>query len=333
MLLKFALEPDAIDNSTTQACNNRLIQVWERFGVLVYPNLRDGSIKTKIANLRQGPQSRWQRTWAQVLRYPHRYRCSPAYDGSEFSFSDIEDPKDLARHDEFEVAVLEETRALELEIPEGEGKLFGDAEGVRLCEIDQSQRFQRSSQLSQEIVRIDKSVEVLWSERFQRFAEYSQNVVIFDRFAVRNDNNQNIQGLFRLLDFLDKDSNGCNITIYSSPDPNRNASAEVSSIRSNFESKANGLNGNGIQNLELRLFRDDRFRRPGHDRHIRFDDNMFSIGIGTELFRHQIVEQDTDCIQTVLKIGRREDRTRRLDNDKDAKIDTFTIPIGAHDST
>ena len=327
MLVKFAIEPDAIDDSTTQACNNRLIDLWERFGILVYPDCRDASIRTRINTLSAGPRGRWQRTWAQVLRYPRRYRCFPSLDDN-FTFSSIAEPHQLAQHDGFEVAVLEETCALELEIPEGESKPFDHVEGVRLCEIDQSQRFQRSSQLSQEIVRINKSVEVLWSERFQRFAEHSQNVVIFDRFAVRSDSNQNIQGLFRLIDLLDKDSNGCNVTIYSSPDPSRNASAEVSSIRSNFESQANGLNGNGIQSLELRLFRDDRFRRPGHDRHIRFDDNMFSIGIGTELFRHQTVEQDTDCIQTVLGIGRREDRTRRLDNDRDAKIADFTIPIG-----
>ena len=327
MLVKFAIEPDAIDNSTTQACNNRLIEAWERFGILVYPDCRDASITAIIRNLNPSPRIRWEKTWTQVLKSPRRYRCFPSLDDN-FTFSSISEPHQLARHDEFEVAVVEETRALELEIPEGEGKLFGDVEGIRLCEVDQSQKFHHSHQRSQELVRTNKSVESLWQERFQRFAEYSQNVVIFDRFAVRNDNNQNIQGLFRLLDFLDKDSNGCSVTIYSSPDPNRNASAEVSSIRSNLESKASGLNGNGIQSLELRLFRDDRFRRPGHDRHIRFDDNMFSIGIGTELFRGRTVEQDTDCIQTVLEIGRREERTRRLDNDRDAKIDAFTISVG-----
>ena len=328
MLLKFALEPDAIDDSTTQACNNRLIQVWERFGVLVYPNPRDASIRDIIASLCQSPQRRWQRTWTQVLRHPHRYRYSPMSGGDEFTFSDIQEPSNLAQIDGFEVTVLEETRALELDIPDGEGKLFGDVEGVRLCEIDQSQKFAHSNQRSQELVRTNKSTEVLWQERFQRFAAYSDNIVIFDRYAVRDDNNQNIVGLFRLLDFIDRDSYGCNVTIYSSPDPGRNANEEVLSIRNKLEDKGEELRANGITSLEVRLFRDDRFRRPGHDRHIRFDDNVFSIGIGTEMFRHQTVEQDTDCIQTVLGIGRREDRTRRLDNDRDAKIADFTIPIG-----
>ncbi len=329
MLVKFALEPDAIDNSTTQACNNRLIQGWERFGVLVYPNPRDASIRTKIARLGQGAQRRWQRTWAQVLRYPRRYRYCPLPDDSDFAFSDIQEPGDLAQQDElFEVAVLEETRALELDIPEGEGKLFGEVEGVRLCEIDQAQKFQRSSQLSQEIVRINKSVEILWQERFQRFAEYSQNVVIFDRYAVRDDNNQNIQGLFKLLDFLDRDANGCNIVIYSSPDPDKVESTEVDSIKAKLESKIDGLNSNGIKSVEARLFRDYRFRLPGHDRHIRFNDNIFSIGIGVELFRHPSVEQAMDCNQTVLESNKPEYRTRQLDNGRDGKITNFTIPVG-----
>lgn len=332
MLLKFALEPDAVDNSTTQACNNRLIQVWERFGVLVYPNPRDASIKDKIANLRQGPQRRWQRTWAQVLRHPHRYRYSPMSGSGEFAFSNIFEPSDLAQVAGFEVAVLEETRALELDILEGEGKIIGDIEGIRLCDVDQSQEFQHSYQLSQEIVRINKPVNDLWQERFQRFAEYSQNVVIFDRYAVRDDNNQNIQGLFRLLDFLDRDANGCNIVIYSSPDPSRNVAAEVDSIKSKLESKAAELNNGRIKSLQVRLFRDDKFRRPGHDRHLRFNDNIFVIGIGTELFRHSSVDQATDCGQTVLEPNKPEYRTRRLDNDSDGKIADFPIPIGAPNS-
>ena len=328
MLLKFALEPDAIDNSTTQACNNRLIQAWERFGVLVYPNPRDASITAIIANLHQAPQRRWQRTWAQVLRHPGRYRYSPMSGAGEFDFSDMQEPGDLAQVDEFELAVLEETRALELDIPEGEGKLFGDVEGVRLCDVDQSQKIQHSRRRSEEIVRIGKSVEDLWQERFQLFAQYSRNVLIFDRYAVRDDDNQNIQGLFRLLEFLDRDANGCEIVIYSSPDPSRNVAEEVGSTRSALESKAAELNDNGIESLEVRLFRDDRFRRPGHDRHIRFNDNIFSIGIGVELFRHSTVEQATDCSQTVLEPNRPEYRTHRLDNDGDGKIGDFTIPVG-----
>ena len=325
MLIKFAIETDAIDDSTTQACNNRLIRAWERFGVLVYPNPRDDSIRTTFEDMPQGPQSRWQRTWAQVLRYPRRYRYSAMSGSSDFTFSNINSHSELAEQSEFEVAVLEETRALELDIPEGEGKLFGDVEGVRLCDVDQSQKFAHSNQRSQELVRTNKSTEVLWQERFQRFAAYSHNVVIFDRYAVRDDSNRNIEGLFRLLDFIDRDSNGCNVTIYSSPDPGRNANEEALAIRNKLEDKGEELRANGITSLEVRLFRDDRFRRPGHDRHIRFDDNVFSIGIGTEMFRHQTVEQDSDCILTVLEIGRREERTRRLDNDRDAKIDTFTI--------
>ena len=328
MLLKFALEPDAIDNSTTQACNNRLIEFWERFGVLVYPNPRDASIGARITNLQQGPQSRWQRTWTQVLRHSHRYRYSPMSSGGEFTFSGIQELNDLARVDEFEVAVLEETRALELDILEGEGKLFGDVEGVRLCDIDQSQKFQHSRRRSEEIVRIGKSVEDLWQERFQRFAQYSRNVVIFDRYAVRDDDNKNIQGLFRLLDFLDRDANGCEITIYSSPEPAKNVDAEVISIRNLLGDKINGINGGGIKCVAVNLFRDDRFRRPGHDRHVRFDDNIFSIGIGVELFRYSNVRQAMDCTQTVLDLNKLEYRERSLDNDADAKIATFTVPIG-----
>ena len=326
MLVKFAIEPDAIDDTTTQACANRLMTVWEHFGILAYPNF--DVISIQIKRLPPGRSRRlWEVAWRRVRRNRHHYRHSYAVD-DDFIFSGISEPHQLAQIGKFEVAVLEETRAAVLDIPEGEGKLFGEVEGVRLCEIDQSQKFQRSDKLSQEDVRINKSVEVLWQERFQRFAEHSQNVVIFDRFAVRDDNNQNIQGLFKLLDFLDRDANGCNIVIYSSPDPDKVESTEVDSIKGKLESKAAELNGSGIKSLEVRLFRNYRFRLLGHDRHIRFNDNKFKIGIGVELFHHPSVKQAMDCDQSVLELGKPEYRTRQLDNSKDGKIANFTIPVG-----
>ena len=329
MLVKFALEPDAIDNSTTQACNNRLLAEWERFGILVYPDLQ--AVTQRISDLDPGAQRRWQGTWTRVLRYPYRFRRSLSLDES-FAFSNITEPHQLAQRDEFELAVLEETRALELDIPEGEGKFFGDVEGIRLCEIDQSEKFQHSRRRSEEIVRIGKSIEDLWQERFLRFAQYSQNVVIFDRFAVRDDANQNISGLFRLIDFLDRDASDCNITIYSSPDPNINQQVATESIESSLQSKCDGLNGSGIRNVEVHLFLDRIFRLPGHDRHVRFDDNIFGIGIGVELFRYLNVRQAMYCAQTVLDLDKPEYRERRLDGDKSAHIVTFSIPVGAPSS-
>ena len=72
------------------------------------------------------------------MRNRHHYRRYYAVE-EDFTFSNIEEPHDLAQHHEFEVAALEETRAGEgfLEVPKGEGKLFGDVEGIRLCDIDQ----------------------------------------------------------------------------------------------------------------------------------------------------------------------------------------------------
>ena len=199
MLVKFAIEPEAIDNSTTQACANRLMTVWERFGILAYPDFN--VISNQIKQLPPGRSRRlWEVAWRRVSRNRHHYRHSYAVD-DDFTFSGINEPHQLAKRHEFEIAVLEEARALEFEILEGEGKLFGDVEGVRLCDVDQSQKFRYSDRLNNDIVRINKSAEDLWQERFQRFAEYSKNIVIFDAYAVRDDRNQNIQGLFPITGF------------------------------------------------------------------------------------------------------------------------------------
>ena len=80
--------------------------------------------------------------------------------------------------------------------------------------------------------------------------------------------------------------------------------------------------------MEVRLFRFDKFRIPGHDRYIRFNDNIFNVGIGTELFHFSCVKQAMHCTQTVLESRKPEYREHRLDADRDAKIADFTIPIG-----
>ena len=48
MLVQFAIETKAIDNSATPAHITRLLDRWGRFGILVYPRRGDPALRDRI---------------------------------------------------------------------------------------------------------------------------------------------------------------------------------------------------------------------------------------------------------------------------------------------
>ena len=223
----------------------------------------------------------------------------------------------------FEVAILEEVRAAELDIPEGESKYCHDVEVVRLPDLDMSVEFERSESRGRDRIRINKPVENLWRERFQRLAEHSHEIVIVDSYALRDND---IPGTARLLGLLDRDSRGCEVTLYASP--RTELPEDTESIRRKLLCTARQFNEGGIRNLAVRLHPEDDFRLYAHDRHIRFDRNVLQIGRGVRVFRHESVREATDLVHIVLKQGSVEGKENDLDK-KAHSIATFNIPVGS----
>ena len=271
MLVKFAIEVDAIDNSASAPAHvKRLLKQWAYCGVLVYPPVRDVAIQRRLDGLDQKTRKVWREAWRQVLKSKmNMYRSSPMDEG-DFTWDHIMKCEDLAGYDElFEVAILEEVRAAELDIPEGESKYCHDVEVVRLPDLDMSVEFERSESRGTDRIRINKPVENLWRERFQRLAEHSHEIVIVDSYALRDND---IPGTARLLGLLDRDSRGCEVTLYASP--RTELPEDTESIRRKLLCTARQFNEGGIRSLAVRLHPEDDFRLYAHDRHIRFDRNV-----------------------------------------------------------
>ena len=240
--------------------------------------------------------------------------------GPPFKWEDLDNsnPKALFS-DEFEVAVFGEARADTLGIPGGESKFWGRVEGIRLCDIDASEKFSDSESLSDTSIGVGESVEDIWSERFQRLATFSREVSIVDRYAARENN---FRGIRRLLDFLDQDARSCCVTIYSSP--NRGRSAKY--FERQMRAAATELSGNGIEAICVSLFRDSDFRNYSHDRHVRFDSNVISVGVGTSVFNSPRVRNATDVGLVTLKPGIRERKELDLEN-FGTVVHKFRVPV------
>ena len=306
MLVRFALEPKAIDNTTTPAHIRRLLKQWERFGILVYPGRGDAVMSDRFRRLSPAARKTWTVALVVVAK-GHRnfYRWLP-YDGGAGTWQGLSTPESIALG-EFEVALLDGSQAISLSIPEGENKLFGDVEGVRLCDIDGSQRFAQCERLSTDPIRTGERICDVWETRFRRLAMYSEDVAIVDGYAFSRGQ---IAGTLRFLKYLDRDSVRCEVTIYS---VKRTGGSSPTEFSRKLRQQVGPVCGGGVKRVRVKLLRDDDFRRYAHDRHVRFDNNVFRIGRGVRVFSYERVEETTDVGLAVLRPGSKEHKESNLD--------------------
>ena len=321
MLVQFAIETEAINNSATPAHVKRFLERWERLGILVYPRRGDTTVAKTIQNLAPVPRKHWQATWARVIKNNGRaFRYAPN-NGVKFDWERIDSPDALAASStEFEVAILEETRAGVLEIPDGESRCYGEVEGIRLWDIDISAKFSQSEILSSAPIAIGESTKDIWSQRFQKLAAFSRDVVVVDQYAARYNN---IDGILRLLRYLDRDATSCRAIVYSSLDSYGGGSQ---SIEARIKAEAARFSGNGIRSVRVHLLDESDFKTYAHDRHIRFDNSVVRIGRGIRIFESSTVKEATDVDLYTLKPGTLEQKELDLRNFA-ASVYSFQVPV------
>lgn len=203
-------------------------------------------------------------------------------------------PTDLEDyHSEFELALIEETRALEFGFPPPLTQYFGGIEAAKLPDVSESAKFEAARQLAHRNIPIGQPIVGLWSERFQMLAKISEQVTIVDRYAAWNfDNDQN--DLLNLLKFLENDSPKCYVTIYSSPDAVRNSGeVDLDQIAIKLKNKVSQLGLNRIKKITLHLSPNHVFSTYAHDRYIRFDGITCVIGKGIEVFRNKKINANS----------------------------------------
>ena len=228
--------------------------------------------------------------------------------GLAFEWNKLDTPEALASvHHEFELAVLEESRAADLEVPVGESRRCGKVEGIRLREVDVSEEFSKSKTLGNASIDLGDSIKDIWRGRFRRFAAHSRQVVVVDQWAVRNNN---LDGILRLLRLLDGDARGCRVTVYSWLGGSGGAAGRV---ERRIKAEAAGLSGRGVASVGVRLFRRKDFQKYAHDRHLRFDNGVFSIGRGMRVFEDPKTKEATDVHFSVLKPGTPEEKEMNLE--------------------
>ena len=283
MLVEFAIEVDAIDGSTNPSVIDRLLKTWRHYGVLISPGRRDSSIKQRLESLKNPTLRKiWKDAWMHVLKQTRNAYRSVPVDGTRMEgWNAIASRADLASYSFIDMALLKQQRADDLGISQGSPELCGNVEGARIHDVDQTSRVRDSALLSQEDIERDIQIVDLWTKRFERFAKTSREVSIVDKYAFQKGT---IDGLYQFLNLLNRDSESSRVIIYTSPGKAAHPSTEIARIETSIRKETETFTGSGIGTIEIRFLRDGLFRIDGHDRHVRFDNNIFNIGVGIMIF-------------------------------------------------
>ena len=291
MLVKFAIEPDALVNAESAAFDSLYRNWWTAYGVLADPQGL-GSARAYNSKYRDELQKAY--TNFKDRGYPLFCETRPI-DWQQ----GMQTESDLANYqDEFDLVLLEDTRALVFGVPAGDNDKYskdcGGVEAARFQHADLSTNFASAKLLSEQAIHIDQNTADLWRERFQNLVRYSngnQQITIVDRYIASNIY-YNHNELFRLLELISADSSGCSVTIFSSDSRVNDFAYVKERIDSNL--KRIGLGKAGIKRLTMFICYDDVFGKSGHDRYIRFDGMTCAIGVGIEIFRDDVVRRETE---------------------------------------
>ena len=205
------------------------------------------------------------------------------------------------RSDEFELAVLNDDLAYfinassrPLTIDEQQA-LCGNVEPIGFAISDKARSWRQASAISRRGFEVGDDHETLWTDRFSRLAEFSNQIVIIDAYALHD---RQISGFVKLLQLIDRDAKSCHVTLYSSPDRERAAvdpDEAVRQVRETLTEEVCRLARGGIHQVTVRLLPLDE---QEHDRHFRFDRNVYESGNSIALVfsgDNGVVEQRVSC--------------------------------------
>lgn len=334
MLVKFAIDPEALKYAKSATVDSFRENWWGPYGVLADPQGLVSALGRELCEL--GCNSNYHAERIGKLRYAYNElrKAHDTFEGNGYplfcKISPIEwqsilgdSDDDLAKYrGEFSLALLDNARADLLGVPNS-GTYSRDCGGVEAArfqvdELSMTMNFKTAKRLAGEPIKKGQNTADLWRERFQNLVRCSngnQQITIVDRYIASNicDNHNE---LFWLLEHISADSPGCRVTIYSSDSHVSDFAYVKERIDSNLERI--GLRKDGIKRLTMFICYDNEFSKSNHDRYIRFGGMICTIGRGIQVFRDAVVKYDTDfSLKSPQHIGDyRDRRERELKNGK-----------------
>ncbi|MCA9520319.1 MAG: hypothetical protein KC609_05080 [Myxococcales bacterium] len=284
ILVSFSVDADALRASELPlplriATHRRLLDCWQRYGVLVLfgPSLEESAVFSALTDLPQALRKRWQ----ELLKRGRRRVASPR-NGDPSRVESLAELAPLARG--VELFCFDEVRAHVLGVPEDAFSIALDDGAVEICRFDcadQAEAFRRAERLGEREIEAQSLVANVWSERFAPLLEHSRTLTVVDRYALKGlvDRPDGQSGLRRLLTEIDAGDRARQLTLFSASQVDYSHSALLGAIDDRVKACRRG----GLREVKLYLSDDRSFGRIAHYRYLRFDQTLCQLDVGLDV--------------------------------------------------
>lgn len=333
MLVPFVIDADSLAPDPAwlpahvRTCHEGLIDTWQRIGLLEYDShdFETSRLKSAIDKLPQKIRPLWMEM---VERLPLR-ACRKGWNGSVIASS----VGALSNH--ASVALVDDARA-EVEFGMSEYDLTiraanaPDVEVCRLQSASQAASFKKAIAKSGAYIEVGDKFSDIWALRFQLLAGIPiKRVSIVDRYAMSRHvtcPQTQLSGLERFLRLLDADACGPrHVTLYSGWTEELKGRL-LPDVEEEIRQLLGKLPRKKVGRIKVVMLPNSTFSGVSHDRFVRFENHVWEIGIGLQVFEGAFAsERSTATFKTgevVTGFKRVEDELRAHAAAKEAVITT-----------
>jgi len=286
MLVKFCIDPDALTYEfdckiTTNVLHRKFIKQWCKFGILVHSNgnLNDSLIAKKIKELNPEAKKIWMAALTRLLRISSKTAWNGEFPNNNLlEMQIIEKESDVAFSDPVRSELIFNLEEME------HSKTYDELCGLEVCRfqsIEQSTKFQKSSEISEKYLEAGSSCSQEWKSRFSKSIEYANNISIVDRYMFENYFSASKLGKTSGLDRLINDCNHRKIgkvciDLFSASDD----MGDALRIANLLIPKC----GKSIREIKIYQLPHIKFKSLVHHRYLRTNNTLFGIDAGIGIF-------------------------------------------------
>ncbi len=290
MLTEFHFDEDFLaakdlNGPNSNMVNNMLLEFWLERGCLLYPFSRLKSYQEWEETI----PAKYSKKWVTALTHARTYDISKLYKKT-ISFNNVNQIESLYKPTGLELVLVPNEFSL-FGLLEGKDSLvFESLEISRISGLTTSSSYSKSIKLSNQGIKADDSIEKIWMLQFQKTAKYSKVITIIDRYFGENlsidmEKKRRETAIERFISFLSKEGRKFSITIGTvGGERNSERHNEITNfLRGKI--KNNITFRNTISDMTLFSCDDKTFQKFCHDRFICFDNIVYEIGKGFDIFR------------------------------------------------
>lgn len=298
MINEFHFDHKFLENETLvdhEFFNTHLIKMWADFGCLYYPfDFHEDYMNSLVYHDPRYAQD-WQLAFSDLKKcnIEQGYKCISQHDSVTDVFS-------LMNSYGVKTTLMKDDDANKLEVENFFSSSELENEVVKANYIHKSVYFNKSEEYSKKDLGTKESLEDIWKTRFHGLAKHSRLITIIDRYLFENleqDIGTKITSIKKFADFLRPYNNKFSLCIYSVGGDKDSPRHECIENYFRLNKTAKDKLGEVFSYIEISSCSDDKFMVDSHDRFIRFDDFVVSIGTGFEIFRSNPIRTTTFSVK------------------------------------